>query len=205
MGCGFFPGKSGLRQGDLISPLLFVLVMEYLTRVMNRMSKLLDFRYHPMFKGQQITHHTFADNLMIFCKENKASIKRIIEVIQHFSKTTSLLANSDKYNIYIAGVNAEMQRSLLDIIGFQLGALPIRYLGLPLSHRKWSKLDCQQLSIKITAKLRATSTRHLYYAGKLQIVNSVLFSMQNFWGSTLVLPQSMIKQVDVKCRRFLQG
>lgn len=142
-GCGFFPGKRGLRQGDPISPLLFVLVMEYFTRVMSRMNKFSDFRYHPMCKGQQIIHLTFADDLIIFCKGTETLVQRIMKAIKHFTATTGLAANADKSNIFLAGVNQRMQDRLLETTRFKSGVLPIRYLGLTLSHKKWTKLDHQ--------------------------------------------------------------
>ncbi|XP_060216398.1 uncharacterized protein LOC132643887 [Lycium barbarum] len=63
---GYFKGKRGLR-------LLFVLLMEYLSRVLKKMSQLPDFRYHPMCKEMQLTHLTFPNDLMIFCKGAESS------------------------------------------------------------------------------------------------------------------------------------
>ncbi|XP_059309987.1 uncharacterized protein LOC132061139 [Lycium ferocissimum] len=71
---GYFEGRRGLRQGDPISPLLFVLVMEYLSRVLKKMGNLPNFRFHPMCKKMQLTHLTFADDLMKFCKATETSI-----------------------------------------------------------------------------------------------------------------------------------
>lgn len=83
---GYFEEKWGLRQGDPISPMIFVLVMEYRSRVLEKMSKLPDFRFHPMCKNLQLTYYTFADDLMIFCKGAEASVQRVIEALSHFSR-----------------------------------------------------------------------------------------------------------------------
>lgn len=62
----FFAGRRGLRQCDPISSLLFVLVMEYLSRALQIMSQFPYFKYHPMCKKLKLRHLIFANDLMIF-------------------------------------------------------------------------------------------------------------------------------------------
>ncbi|KAM6561146.1 uncharacterized protein LOC115695027 [Cannabis sativa] len=71
-----FQGKSGLRQRDPLSPLPFVLVMEYLTRLLLFDARGLDFKYHPMCKSLKIVSPCIADDLILFCKGTVKSIQR---------------------------------------------------------------------------------------------------------------------------------
>lgn len=99
-GHGYFEGIRGLRQEDPIPPpLLFVRVMGYLSRTMQRISELPDFMFYLMCKRLKLTHLVFVDDLMIFCKRDKRSIQRVIEVLDHFSTVTGLITNADKSNI----------------------------------------------------------------------------------------------------------
>ncbi|WMV56909.1 hypothetical protein MTR67_050294 [Solanum verrucosum] len=202
---GFFAGRRGLRQGDPASPLLFVLVMEYLSRILHVMSQLPDFRYHPMCKKVKLTHLIFADDLMIFCKGTVESVNRVMEALAHFSAATGLEANIEKSSVFLAGVDEDTRSQILLRTGFSIGQFPIRYLGLPLSPKKWKKTECYSLVDKITQRITVTYSKQLSYAGRLQVINAVLFSIHSFWGAVFILPQSILKEVDKICRAFLWG
>jgi len=105
------------------------------------MSELLDFRLHPMYKKLQLTHLFFVDDLMIFCKGNVASVSRLMEALAHFNVATGLEANLNKLSIFLAGVDEDTRRKILTRTGFSVGIFPIKYLGLPLSPKKWTKTD----------------------------------------------------------------
>ncbi|XP_062075376.1 uncharacterized protein LOC133779430 [Humulus lupulus] len=67
---GHFQGAKGLRQGYPISPLLFVIVMDYLTHLLLKPSTEKDFRFHPLCKSLKLVNLCFANDLLLFCKAN---------------------------------------------------------------------------------------------------------------------------------------
>ncbi|KAH0723423.1 hypothetical protein KY289_006467 [Solanum tuberosum] len=202
---GYFAGRRGLKQGDPMSPLLFVLVMEYLSRTLQNMSMLPDFRYHPMCKKVKLTHLIFADDLMIFCKGNLSSVNRVMEALTHFRAATGLEANLEKSSVFLVGVDEDTRNQILARTGFSVGEFPIKYLGLPLSPKKWTKIECWSLIAKITQRIKVTYSKQLSYAGRLQVINAVLFSIHSFWGAVFILPQSVLKEIDKICRAYLWG
>ncbi|XP_019231750.1 PREDICTED: uncharacterized protein LOC109212554 [Nicotiana attenuata] len=58
---------------------------------------------------------------------------------------------------------------------------------------------------KITQRINVTYSKQLSYAGRLQVVNAVLFSIYSFCGNDFILPQSVVKGVDRLCREYLWG
>ncbi|XP_074314153.1 uncharacterized protein LOC141649358 [Silene latifolia] len=71
---GFFKGRSGVRQGDPLSPFLFVLSMEVLSRSLRGMCSIHGVSYHPKCSRLKLTHLVFADDLMIFTRGDLPSV-----------------------------------------------------------------------------------------------------------------------------------
>lgn len=88
-----FKAKRGIWQGDPIFPLLFVIGMEYLSRILKATSRLSRFSYHPRCKKPWLNHLIFADNLMLMCKGDPTSIQVLMESITAFSKASGLTTN----------------------------------------------------------------------------------------------------------------
>uniref|UniRef100_A0A803PY01 Reverse transcriptase domain-containing protein n=1 Tax=Cannabis sativa TaxID=3483 RepID=A0A803PY01_CANSA len=120
---GSFRGKKGLRQGDPMSPLLFVLIMEYLSRLLSFYSEKEGFGYHPLCKHLRLTNLFFADDLVLFSKGNLNSVKIIQEAFTKFCNATGLSANKAKSQIFFGGVKEDVKQKILELVQIEEGNL----------------------------------------------------------------------------------
>lgn len=200
---GYFEGRRGLRQGDPLSSYLFVIVMEILTCILREKSLKSDFQFHWKCKQNKIINLCFADDLMIFCKGDFASVGHIHSSLFEFESLSGLKPSPHKSHIFFSGVDATTRRDILDVLGFSEGHLPVKYLGVPLLSTKLTHLNCKPMVDRITSKTKSWTNRDLTYAGRLQLIKNVLFSMQSYWSSLFILPKKVIKEVESVLRAFL--
>jgi hypothetical protein len=83
------------------------------------------------------------------------------------------------------------------------GILPVRYLGVPLISSRLSSADCGVLLDKITGSIDSWFSRNLSYAGRLQLLSSVLYGLQVYWTGLFILPKKIIKAIEQKFNQFL--
>ncbi|XP_048498172.1 uncharacterized protein LOC125496687 [Beta vulgaris subsp. vulgaris] len=200
---GFFRAQRGLRQGDPMSPLLFALGMDYLDRILKFVGDQEGFQFHVKCKEMKISHLCFVDDLLLFCKGEFRSIYTLLQGFEMFSHASGLEVNRNKSEIYYTGMQQNEIQRVTDISGFQKGKLPFRYLGVPISTRKLKAKDCQAMIEKMTSRIRLWSTRHLSFAARSQLINSVLMSMHVYWVQLFILPKSILKEINNICRNFL--
>ncbi|XP_057958449.1 uncharacterized protein LOC131151213 [Malania oleifera] len=96
---GFFEGKKKLRQGDPLSPILFVVCMEYLSRLLKNLESDRDYKFHPKCGDLKISHLAFADDLILFARGDYSSVKKIMECLGDLSDCSGLRANLFKSNM----------------------------------------------------------------------------------------------------------
>ncbi|CAN0918507.1 LINE-1 retrotransposable element ORF2 protein [Linum grandiflorum] len=203
--CGYFPAKRGLRQGDPISPYLFVISMEILSFLFARDASTGLFAYHPQCKSVKLTHLCFADDLMVFTKADIHSVQGVRAVLQQFHSVSGLQHNPEKSDIFVAGVDGTTAEAVVLHSGFRRGIMPFRYLGVPLSAGKLKRHDCRILLDKITARVRDWKAKLLSYAGRLQLIESVVGGILQYWMSMFLLPKSLLRDIEIVCSKFLWG
>ncbi|XP_038999482.1 uncharacterized protein LOC120125037 [Hibiscus syriacus] len=199
---GFFKGARGIRQGDPLSPILFVLAMNVLSRILNIAATKGLFAYHPKCKKIGLTHLSFTDDLLIFCKRNIESVSGVISALDQFYEMSGLKLNATKCELYTAGISFRNLEHILHSTGFKHDNLPVRYLGVPLVTRKLTEKGCVVLLEKIKSKLHHWSGTHLSYADRLELIRVILFSIANFWCRQLILPQAIVNRIEQLCSRF---
>lgn len=200
---GFFSSKRGLRQGDPVSPYLFVLAVEYLSRLFKDLGSNRMFKFHPKCSELQLLHLLFADDMMIFSRADISSPILLMEYFSAFSACSGLRINAQKSHIFFGAVPTNVKQLILLKLGFVEGHLPVRYLGVPLIASMLSNADCNPILEKIHRKLSSWSARCLTYAGRALLISSVIFHYMVYWASIFMIPSAVIKQVDQCCSRFL--
>ena len=151
------------------------MVMEVLSCMLNRPPQ--DFQFHQFCEKVNLTHLTFADDLTIFCAAHESSLSFIKETIQRFGELSRLFANLGKSSIFIVGINSAEASHLAAKMGFTIGHLPVRYLGLPLLSGKLWISDCDPLIQRTIGRIWSWSASVLSFAGRLQLVRFVLRSL----------------------------
>lgn len=200
---GFFPGMKGLRQGDPISSSLFVLAMDVLSKELDAAAREGKFGIHPKCAHPLITHLSFADDLLIFFDGSSQSLRGIMQVLRDFQRRTGLALNLRKTSVFVDGNDRVSSRSLAADFGLEQGSLPIKYLGLPLSSARLGRAGYQPLLDKVRQRISSWTARHLSFAGRLQLLQSVIYSIINFWAAVFPLPKGCLEELERLCSAFL--
>ncbi|XP_062086759.1 uncharacterized protein LOC133793168 [Humulus lupulus] len=127
------------------------------------------------------------------------------QVFEDFCHSNGMKANLSKSQVFFSGISAQDKRQLQLLLELEEGSFPLKYLGVPMRPTKWKAADCGEILKKIKLRLHTWSSRHLSYAGRVQLITSVLLGLRNYWMNIFLLPQSIIKEVDKLCMWFLWG
>ena len=68
--------------------------------------------------------------------------------------------------------------------------------------RRLTTKDCAPLVDKITARIKSKTAKFLSYAGRMQLIQSILFSVQNFWYRNFILPKGVLRRINQLCSAF---
>jgi hypothetical protein len=170
---------TGLRQGDSLSPMLFILAMEPLNKLFEVAVR--DGLLSPL-RDRTATLRTsfYADDTAIFVNPVNEEIGVVADILQLFASVSGLLTNRGKCAVYPICCEDLDLGEVMQSFQCPISSFPCSYLGLPLHTRQLRRVEFQPLFEKLENKLPAWKGRFLNKAGRLKLLNSVLSTMPTY-------------------------
>jgi hypothetical protein len=128
-----FSPSRGLRQGDPLSPYLFLFVAEGLSKLIQRAMHNQDLIDFKCCRGSpEISHLLFADDSLLFFKSTSQQANVVKEIIDKFERCTGQLISPNKCSLFFnESCPPELQEEIKGILAITQSSFEEKYLGLP--------------------------------------------------------------------------
>lgn len=195
------PGKTfhcrrGVRQGDPISPLLFVLAADFLQTLANKAVGEGQLNLPiPCTSDPHFPIIRYANGTLIIMEGCLRQLQVLKDILTVYSEATGLKVNYNKSLMVPLNLHEHTLNLLATSFNCAKGSLPFTYLGLPLGTTKPKVEDFLPLVTKCEKRLHATSM-FLSQAGRLQMINAIFTSLPMFHLGSYLLPKTVIEQID---------
>lgn len=196
--------SRGIRQGDPLSPYIFILCSEVLSGLCLKSQaegKMVGIRVAR--KSPRINHLLFANDTMFFCRAKEKDCKEFLNILRMYEKALGQLINKLKSSIFFskktpAEIKSKVKKWLLTEKEGGVG----KYLGLPELFGRKKKDLFTSIVDRIRQRALSWSNRFLSGAGKIVLLKSVLSTLPNYAMSCIQLPKSLCKIIQSTLTRF---
>jgi mannosylglycoprotein endo-beta-mannosidase len=192
----------GLRQGDPLSPMLFILVMDVLGHMITKAAN--EGLLLPL-SARALQHRIsiYADDVALFLRPETCDISIITDILNLFGEASGLKTNLQKSNVLPIRCGESELATIQNLLPCPLSDFPCRYLGVPLSLRKLTKEQVQPIIDRIADQLPGWKADLMTRAGRRVQVQAVLTGMIVYLAMAFDFPPWAIKAVDKIRRGFL--
>lgn len=201
---GVFNPSRGLRQGDPLSPYLFIMCSEYLSRLILKKKRLGEIHGVKVDKNSPaISHIIYADDLIIMGRTNARKAVEIRECFETYCEWSGQQANPKKSSILFSkNMSSKGKMELQEILGFKPMRRDSVYLGnnFLLGNNKIEEF--QRLKKRVQDRLEGWSGQLLSKAGKVTLIKFVVQAIPNYTISTFYIPKKICNDLDAATRKF---
>ena len=193
----FFRNKRGLRQGDPSSPLIFNFVADALAAMINKARAVgLIKGLVPLLIPGGVSHLQYADDTMLMFEPDDHIIATIKLLLLAFEILSGLKINFLKSDMITIGMEDHESMWIANLLNCKLGSFPIKYLGLPISHKKLTIAEWEPLYGKVANRVSPSRGRFMSSAARLILTNSSLSSHPLFTMGMFLLADGVHAKLD---------
>ncbi|KAM0915236.1 hypothetical protein ACQ4PT_010999 [Festuca glaucescens] len=194
--------RRGLRQGDPLSPLLFILALDPLQKILQAATNAGILSRLPIREAKLRTS-LYADDAVLFLNPIRAEVDTVLRILHAFGQATGLRINVDKSSVTPIRCDDIDLDDVLSSFSGERTSFPIRYLGMPLSLGRLRMVHLQHVLDRARSHLASWKGRWINAGGRQALASSVLSAIPIFAMTALKLPPKFIHEFDRIRRNFL--
>jgi hypothetical protein len=199
--------SRGIRQGDPLSPFLFLLCAEALSALLSRAVERGVLTGVPTSKkGPRLSHLFFADDSLIFCKANSVEWRRLTKLLDKYEAASGQKLNKDKTSIFFSrNTSPEKQKEIALLSGLQATQSYDKYLGLSTLVGKSRTQAFAGIKDRVWKCINNWKTKFLTQAGKEILIKAVAQAILTYCMSVFLMPKILCKEIEGMMQRFWWG
>ena len=196
--------ERGLRQGDPLSPFIFILCTKALVRLLNHtenQGKIMGMRVTLVCPS--VSHLIFADDSLFFCKAEPRECEEVMKVVRKYGQASGQCINFEKSSIHFdKRIKTNVRQQIKDTLGIQNEGGIGRYLGIPedISGSKCKLFEF--LKDKLMHRLNGWTGRWLSKGGKKILIKSILLDFPTYVKSSFLLPLEICENLVSAIAKF---
>jgi len=196
-----------LRQGDPLSPYLFVLCMEKLSLMIHHEVSTNIWKPVKISRdGPCFSHLLFADDCLLFTEAKSSQVKLVRDVLQNFCSASGLKINIQKSKFTASSnVSQPKKQKFEAFLQFNHTSHMGKYLGFPMLSGRIKNSDFHYILDKINNRLACWKRNLLSRSGRVTLAKSVVTSMPIYTMQNLWLPSGICDNIDAIVRSFIWG
>ena len=202
-----FNPSRGVRQGDPLSPYLFVMCMERLFQTIEE--SIIAQRWKPIRAsrdGPLLSNLFFADDIILFTEASVEQAVVIQDCLDRFCRASGQKVSSSKSCVYFSkNVPDSAQKEISEKLGMEATSDLGLYLGMPTLTSRVTKATFNHLCEKIDRRLSGWKSKYLSLAGRITLANSTIASLGYYSMQPAKLPRAICDDMDRKVCRFIWG
>jgi hypothetical protein len=195
--------KRGVRQGDPLSPLLFVVTAELLQIIINYawQEGVLHLPINNSY-GQDYPILQYADDTLIIVPADMEQLDNLKDILSNFTISTGLKINYQKSSMIPINITTERCQLLANHFGCKRESLPFTYLGLPMGTTRPRVDDLVPMICKVDKRLSGLSNM-MSYSARLVTIKAVISAMPSHAMCAIKVHNTNLEHVQKVSRQFL--
>jgi hypothetical protein len=202
----FFQAQRGIRQGCPLSPFLYILMADSLSRKLTAERLVGNIPGLKSSNGAEpLNHALFADDSLLLGGASFRIAKAFDSVLRNYCRTSGALVNESKSEVFSWNIGQPELTGIISILGFKGHAKwdRFKYLGLPIILAAIKDRFGATSYLKSNPKSLAWGGYWLTKGGKVILIKSVLSALPIYQAAFLLAPRSVTEQISKLLRDFL--